>query len=525
METNEFISVGYAESVANHLLVKIKDDSALTLIEQSDSNLNIRHLSKDKYIVEYDDFGLYTVPDAIEAYSTISTLRYAEPDYIIHSSLSPNDTSYNSLWGLHNTGQTGGTTDADIDAPEAWAITTGSSSVVVAVIDTGVDYTHNDLAANMWINTGETAGNGLDDDGNGYIDDIYGYDFHNNDANPMDDQYHGTHVAGTIGGVGDNSNGVTGVAWQTKLMALKFLNSSGSGYTSDAIQCVEYATDNGAHVTSNSWGGGGYSQSLKDAIDDAASNEILFIAAAGNSGTNNDSSPHYPSSYSSSNIIAVASTDSNDNRSSFSCYGATSVDIGAPGSSIYSTMPGDSYGTLSGTSMATPHVSGVVALLLAEYPSESMGTIQNRILYSGDSVSSMSGITTTGRRLNAYNALTVDVSISEITSPSENSTLNSGTVTFSYSSGSAVSSNVYWVGSSQGVYDLDNGYTSGGSLTVNVPTDGSTVWIRLWSEMGGNWFYNEYSYTCATIAPAISEITSPSENSTLNSGTVTFAYS
>ncbi|MEA5523368.1 S8 family peptidase, partial [Limnoraphis robusta] len=295
------------------------------------------------------------VEAAVTALADSKLFEYVEPNYIIRvdsieePDATPDDPSYSQLWGLNNTGQTGGRVDADIDAPEAWDYTTGGS-VVVGVIDTGVDWSHPDLAANMWRNTGEIANNGIDDDGNGYVDDYYGYDFVNNDGNPYDDHYHGTHVAGTIAASGDNGTGVTGVAWTAEIMALKFLSSSGSGTTYNAIRAVEYATQMGADITNNSWGGGGYSSGLRDAIAAAGNAGSVFIAAAGNNSTNNDSSPHYPSNYNPSNVISVASTDHNDSLSWFSNYGRTSVDLAAPGSSIYSTSPGNGYRTLSGTS-------------------------------------------------------------------------------------------------------------------------------------------------------------------------------
>ena len=340
-----------------------------------------------------------------------------EYNYQVRIALTPDDPSFNQLWGLNNIGQTGGVPDADVDAPEAWDQTTGDPSVVVAVIDTGVAYDHPDLAANMWINTGEIPGNGIDDDGNGYVDDVYGYDFSNNDSNPYDDHGHGTHVSGTIAAVGNNGVGITGVTWRARIMAVKFLNASGSGSTDGAINAILYAASNGAKVLNNSWGGGGFSQALLDAIQASDQAGALFIAAAGNSNTNNDVTPHYPSSYEVPNVIAGAATDHGDLKASFSSYGATTVDLGAPGVSIYSTVPvaghsccsnATGYSNLSGTSMATPHVSGAAALLLARFPGSSHLAIRDRILNTADPIPSMGGITVTGARLNVVNAMEVD---------------------------------------------------------------------------------------------------------------------
>lgn len=331
-------------------------------------------------------------------------VEYVEPNYMMEAQVLPNDPQLGSLWGLHNTGQSGGVADADIDAPEAWDLGTDASTIIVAVIDTGVDWDHPDLAANMWVNADEIPGNGVDDDANGFVDDVYGYDFVNNDGNPDDDNSHGTHCAGTIGAIGNNNLGVVGVSWNVKIMALKFLSSGGSGSISAAISCVQYAVANGAHITSNSWGGGGYSQAMADAITAANNAGQLFIAAAGNSNSNNDVSAHYPSSYAHSNVIAVAATDRTDARSSFSSYGATSVDIGAPGSSIFSTVPGG-YGTKSGTSMATPHVSGAAALVWGQNPSLTHLQVRDRLFSGADPIPALTGLTVTGARLNVYNAM------------------------------------------------------------------------------------------------------------------------
>ena len=278
---------------------------------------------------------LYDVAAALTADPGI---LYAEPDYALQlTETLPNDPQFGQLWGLHNTGQTGGTPGADISAPEAWDSFTGSASVVIASIDTGVDYTHPDLAANMWVNPGEIAGDGLDNDGNGYVDDLYGIDAPNGDSDPMDDHGHGTHTAGTMGGVGDNAVGVAGVNWDVQIMAVKFLDAGGSGWTSDAVTCLEYITmmktTYGVNVvaSNNSWGGGGYSTALEDAIRASNDAGIMFVAAAGNYAMDNDAYPFYPASYDLDGVISVAATDHNDQMAGFSNWGLTSVDLGAPG--------------------------------------------------------------------------------------------------------------------------------------------------------------------------------------------------
>ena len=335
-----------------------------------------------------------TVEEALAGYEADPDIEYAEPNYMVTIAASPNDPLFNQLWGLYNTGQTGGTPAADIDAPNAWDITTGNIDIVVAVIDTGVDHSHEDLTGNMWVNTGEIPDNGIDDDGNGYVDDIYGIDTTNNDSDPFDDNGHGTHVSGTIGAIGNNVIGVAGVNWDITIMACKFLNASGSGYIDGAIECLEYIRalrEKGANIiaTNNSWGGGGYSQALYDAIN--AQQDILFIAAAGNSNANNDTSTFFPADYYLPNLIAVAATDHNDSKASFSNYGRRSVSVGAPGVNILSTLPEKNlwgitggYGKLSGTSMATPHVTGLAALIKSQDMTRDWKMIRNLILAGGD---------------------------------------------------------------------------------------------------------------------------------------------
>ena len=366
------------------------------------------------------------VEDAMQRYKRNRDVLYAEPDYIVHIDNLPNDPSFPDLWGLHNTGQGGGTVDADIDAPEAWSLTTGSSSVVIADIDTGIDYNHEDLSANVWQNPGDCNSNGLDDDGNGWTDDCFGIDPHNNDGDPFDDQGHGTHTAGTIGAVGNNAVGVVGVNWTVRIMACKFLGADGSGSTSDAVTCLDYIAymkDHGTNIiaSNNSWGGGGYSQALYDAIDGQRQRGILFIAAAGNETNDNDAYPSYPSNFQLSNVIAVAATTRTDTQSSFSNFGRRTVHLGAPGSAILSTVPptntlqgctpGNLYCSISGTSMATPHVTGVAALLKAQNSGRDWKTIKNLILAGGDNDSNLTSSTVTGKRLNAYGAMTCSNSV------------------------------------------------------------------------------------------------------------------
>ncbi len=351
---------------------------------------------------KYGKISNATVEDAIERYRNNPLVEFIEPNYVIRANEVPNDPRFNDLWGLLNTGQTGGTAGADISATSAWDVFTGSNSVVIGIIDTGLDYNHPDIQANAWINPGEIAGNGIDDDGNGYIDDVRGWDFINNDNDPMDDNGHGTHCAGTIGGRGNNGVGVAGVNWRVKMMGLKFLSAGGSGSTADAVEAVQYATMMGVRLTSNSWGGGGFSQALFDAIADAQTAGILFVAAAGNSSSNTDTSPHYPSSYNLDNIVAVAATDHNDALASFSSYGATTVDLAAPGVDILSTFPGNSYGYLSGTSMATPHVSGALGLIFGRFPTIAAADAKSLLLNFTDPIPALDGRVLTGGRLNAF---------------------------------------------------------------------------------------------------------------------------
>ena len=356
-----------------------------------------------------------SVAGALEQTRFSSSIKFAEPNWIYTHSATSNDPAFTngSLWGMYGDASSP-SNQYGSQAAEAWAAgNTGDSAVYIGVIDEGFMTTHEDLAANTWVNPFDPV-DGIDNDGNGYVDDVHGWDFDKNDNSVFDGTIddHGTHVAGTIGGVGGNGVGVAGVAWNVTMISGKFLGRRG-GTTANAILAVDYFTDlknlHGLNIvaTNNSWGGGGFSQGLADAISRAEAADILFIAAAGNISNNNDASAYYPATYNNDNIIAVASITSSGNLSSFSSYGATTVDIGAPGSSVYSTLPARSkgnvvsaYGSYSGTSMATPHVCGAAAIYAAANPGATAAQIKAAILNSAEPTPSLSGITVTGGRLN-----------------------------------------------------------------------------------------------------------------------------
>lgn len=343
-----------------------------------------------------------SVEEAVARLKNDPRVEYAEPNWIQSIDVVPNDPRYGEMWQLHNTGQTGGTAGADIKAQQAWDVFTGDPNIMVGVIDTGVDYTHEDLVGNVWTNPGEIPGNGIDDDGNGYVDDIHGYDFVNNDGDPMDDHGHGSHCSGTIAANGNNGIGITGINWHAKIVGIKFLNAGGSGSTDGAIAAVQYAIAVGVKLTSNSWGGGGFSQALLDAINAAGAANQLFVAASGNSGVNTDISPQYPAAYDTPYIVSVAATDHNDELASFSNFGLTTVDLGAPGVNTLSCEPGNQYQLLSGTSMACPHVSGACALLWGRFPGMTNLQVKNRVMMFADPIPALAGKCVTGGRLNLF---------------------------------------------------------------------------------------------------------------------------
>jgi len=400
-----------------------------------------------------------SVEDAIDALSQDPNVEYAEPNWFVTHSDVADDTSYvgGNQWDMYGddnppAGPSGTTNVYGCDAENAWAQgVTGSSDVCVGVIDEGMQLTHPELAANVWTNPFEIPGNGIDDDGNGYVDDVHGWDFYHDDAtvyDAADGDDHGTHVSGTIGAKGGNGAGIAGVNWNVTLIPAKFLGPNG-GYISDAVDALNYLRDlkvrHGLRIVcaSNSWGGGGYSSTMHTAILRAAKEGILFVAAAGNSGSNNDATPFYPAGYSTlvasstesaasyEAVISVAAIDANGNRPSWSSYGATTVDLGAPGVGVLSTVPTDSYAYYSGTSMATPHVSGALALYASAFPSATAAQIRAAILGNTTPTPSLAGITVTGGRLNLGGGLfssapppppppptqTHDVAVTSVTMP------------------------------------------------------------------------------------------------------------
>ncbi|MDP9291901.1 MAG: S8 family serine peptidase [Verrucomicrobiota bacterium] len=397
----------------DRLLVKFRDEVAPAEREAAHGRAGTKLLKRFEHLHNIEVRQVSpgkSVEQTISDYDATGLVEYAEPDYEFKASLAPNDPSYlnGSQWDLNNTGQNSGVVDADVDGPEAWNVRTSAASVVVAVIDSGGRYTHQDLAANMWRNPGETAGNGVDDDHDGYTDDVFGINTVKGTGNPNDDNGHGTHVSGTIGAIGNNGLGVAGVAWNVKLMECKFLDSTGSGYTSDAITCIDYARQHGAQIINNSWGGGGYSQALYDAIAQLRTAGIIFVVAAGNDATNNDTTPTYPANYNLDNIVSVAATTRTDALATYSNYGANTVALAAPGSGITSTYnSGDAaYTAMSGTSMAAPHVTALFALLKAQFPAESYLQLIQRAMSSVDQLPSLTGKVKGGGRINLYKALT-----------------------------------------------------------------------------------------------------------------------
>ena len=473
-------------------------------------------------------------------FSNESTVIFAEPNQTISIQAISNDPKINDLWGMQGNYGSKATTAWDQNY-------IGSSKIVTGIIDSGIDYTHQDLYLNVWLNQGEIrslsffsflqdidkdglitfrdlnssinltnpsanlkdlningyidAGDllnnqsgwedGKDNDSNGYIDDLIGWDFVNKDNDPYDDNGHGTHVAGTIGAIGNNNTGVSGLNWQTQMIALKTLSGAGSGSLSSAVEATDYFTTAKVQATNrnessrflgtnNSWGGGGYSQALADSIKRASDQDLLFIAAAGNGGgdgisDNNDIYTNYPSNYTNSNVIAVASITSTGALSSFSNYGAVSVDLGAPGSSILSTLPGNQYGTFSGTSMATPHVTGALALMASTTSQATAQQLKDALLQSAVATSSLSGKTLSGGRLDVEAAINKLKGAPPTTTPTYSltpsaSSINEGAVLSSTvaTTNLATGSKLYYTLNGTGITSAD---FSAGTITGEGVTD------------------------------------------------------
>lgn len=346
----------------------------------------------------------------LEALGEDPSVVYAEPNQVItlpattvQATSLPGDLG-EELWGLHNTGQSGGTPGADISALEAWQTSRGTDGPLIAVVDTGVDYNHPDLQANIWTNPGEIPGNGIDDDGNGVVDDIHGYSALDDNGDPFDGNRHGTHVAGTIAAVGDNGQGITGVMQRAQLMPIKIFSAEGRTSSDVIVRGLLYAAKMGVDITNNSWGARP-SEAIKEAF---ASHDALHVMAAGNRNQDNDSSPAFPSNLDLDNLVVVAASDRNDQKANYSNYGVKNVDVTAPGSDIWSTFPGGGYTSMSGTSMAAPHVTGTAGLIASAYPTLSTQELKQRLIFGSDPVPDLEAVSLSGGRLNAAAAIEDD---------------------------------------------------------------------------------------------------------------------
>jgi subtilisin family serine protease len=403
------------------VLVKFKSGVSFETIEELTARFHDRVEDRIENAPGWeaiDDLDNADATEIVAEYSALPEVEYAEPNFEIHlpdaidappfTPVLPQDPRFEDQWALSNSGQRGGTAGADISAPRAWATTTGSDKVVVAVLDSGVDYTHEDLAPNMWTRSANMAP--YHDNELGTIEDENGFNALDNSSDPMDENGHGTHCAGIIGAEGSNDIGISGVNWKVRIMPLKFMNAGGFGTTKDAVEAINYVIDRkkagvNVRIISASWGSTQRSRALEDVIRKAYENDILFVAASGNANTNNDRNPHYPSSYNVPNVISVAALDRHDHLASFSNYGVKSVAIAAPGVDILSTWLGNEYEEKSGTSMATPVVAGVAALIVAEHPRISVDELRKKLLASVDALPALKTKIATGGRINAAKAL------------------------------------------------------------------------------------------------------------------------
>ena len=415
--TTEDIALAESRPGRPEVLVKFKPGVSLEAIDELTARLNDRVEDRIENAAGWesiDDLDNADTLQTVAQYLARPEVEWAEPNYDIELDqiesplppIRPTDPRFDEQWALANSGQRGGKQGADISAMHAWLTTTGTDKVVVAVLDSGVDYTHEDLAPNMWKRPASIPA--YHDAELGTIEDEDGFNAIDNSSDPMDENGHGTHCAGIIGAEGGNNIGITGVNWKIRIMPLKFMNAGGYGTTKDAIEAINYVIDRkkagvNVRIISASWGGTQRSRALEEVIRKAYENDILFVAAAGNSTVNNDRSPHYPSSY--PNVLSVAALDRNDQLAKFSNWGVKSVAIAAPGVDILSTWLGNEYKEASGTSMATPVVSGVAALVVAENPKISVEQLKKRILAAADPIVALNGKVATGGRVNAATAV------------------------------------------------------------------------------------------------------------------------
>jgi subtilisin family serine protease len=418
--TAEEIALAEGRPARAELLVKFKSNVSFATIDEITSRLHDRiedRIESDPGLEAIDDLDDADVAQTVAQYSAMPEVEYAEPNYEISLDtvdappfvpVLPHDPRFTDQWALANSGQRGGTAGADISATRAWVTTTGSDDVVVAVLDSGVDYTHEDLVQNMWQRPANMAP--YQDNELGAVEDEFGFNAIDNSSDPMDENGHGTHCAGIIGAEGSNDIGISGVNWKVRIMPLKFMNAGGFGTTKDAIEAINYVIDRkkagvNVRIISASWGSTQKSRSLEEVIRKAYDNDILFVAASGNASTNNDRTPHFPSSYNVPNVVSVAALDRNDKLAKFSNFGLKSVAIAAPGVDILSTWLGNQYEEKSGTSMATPVVAGVAALIVAEHPRISVDDLKKKLLASVDPLPQLKDKVTTGGRIDAAKAV------------------------------------------------------------------------------------------------------------------------
>jgi len=415
-----FVSVAEGRSVPGEVVVKLRPGMTPKFLAKKASfgarvKKSMRLLSGEFVVLKTESKSTEAL---LEKLKRSPEVIYAEPNFLYQIQAGQSsDPLFGKLWGLSNKGNNEpgedgeysdrvGVIGADINAEKAWGITKGSKNVVIAVIDTGIDYTHPDLKENMWVNQKEIKDNNLDDDGNGYIDDVYGWNSNSDNGNPMDGHSHGTHCAGTIGARHDNNIGIAGVMGNVSLMAVKFLTDEGSGSLEDAIEAIDYATKMNVDVMSNSWGGGLFSQALEDSIKAASDRGILFVAAAGNSATNNDTTANYPANHRIDNVISVAAHTISDSLADFSSTGKNTVHVAAPGNNILSTTSDNTYKVYSGTSMAAPHVSGVLGLYLSQHGRQDVKALRERLMATTVPAAAYRKSIMSGGRVDAYNFLT-----------------------------------------------------------------------------------------------------------------------